>query len=298
MGRAHTLHIDSYLAGISKIEKTLSAASERALAEAAIRNAISNEEIIMKENPARRAFVKKGACGAAALVAGSLLNLDIDASAQGQKQPVTPPKGMALTQEWQQSLTPERIIELAKIGNQRFISGQPIQRNYERDIHDTKKAQFPAAIILSCIDSRAPAEIVFDAGIGNIFNARIAGNTVDPDIAGSMEYACKVVGSKLVLVMGHTSCGAVKGAIDKVQLGNLTQLLEKIYPAVDAMGGFSGEKSSHNPQYVDAVATKNVQLTIENIRKISPILAELEQQKAIMIVGAMYSVKTGKVDFL
>lgn len=181
----------------------------------------------MKENPVRRAFIRNGACGAVALAAGSLLNLNIDASAQDQKQPASPPKGTALTQEWQQSLTPERIIELAKIGNQRFVSGQPIQRNYERDIHDTKKAQYPAAIVLSCIDSRAPAEIIFDAGIGNIFNARVAGNVADPDMAGSMEFACKVSGSKLVLVMGHTNCGAVKGAIDKVQLGNLTQLVEK-----------------------------------------------------------------------
>ncbi len=252
----------------------------------------------MKENPVRRAFIRNGACGAVALAAGSLLNLNIDASAQDQKQPASPPKGTALTQEWQQSLTPERIIELAKIGNQRFVSGQPIQRNYERDIHDTKKAQYPAAIVLSCIDSRAPAEIIFDAGIGNIFNARVAGNVADPDMAGSMEFACKVSGSKLVLVMGHTNCGAVKGAIDKVQLGNLTQLLERIYPAVEAMSNFAGEKSSKNLEYVDAVAAKNVQLTVQDIRKISPILAELEQQKKIMIVGAMYSVKTGKVDFL
>ena len=152
--------------------------------------------------------------------------------------------------------------------------------------------------MLSCIDSRAPAEIIFDAGIGNIFNARVAGNVADPDMAGSMEFACKVSGSKLVLVMGHTNCGAVKGAIDKVQLGNLTQLVEKIYPAVEATSNFPGDKSSKNLEYVDAVAAKNVQLTVQDIRKISPILAELEQQKKIMIVGAMYSVKTGKVDFL
>ncbi len=252
----------------------------------------------MKEILPRRTFVKSGTCGLAALAAGSLLNLNVNALAEAQTQASSPPKGTALTREWQESLTPERIIELAKIGNQRFVSGAPIQRDYQHDIHETKKGQFPAAIVLSCIDSRAPAEIIFDAGIGNIFNARIAGNTADPDVAGSMEYACKVVGSKLVLVMGHTNCGAVKGAIDKVQLGNLTQLLEKIYPAVEAMSNFSGEKSSHNPEYVDAVATKNVQLTVQDIRKISPILADLEQQKKIMIVGAMYSVKTGKVEFL
>ena len=253
----------------------------------------------MKENPVRRAFIRNGACGAVALAAGSLLNLNIDASAQDQKQPASPPKGTALTQEWQQSLTPERIIELAKIGNQRFVSGQRRSNvTTSATFAIPRMAQYPAAIVLSCIDSRAPAEIIFDAGIGNIFNARVAGNVADPDMAGSMEFACKVSGSKLVLVMGHTNCGAIKGAIDKVQLGNLTQLVEKIYPAVEAMSNFAGEKSSKNLEYVDAVAAKNVQLTVQDIRKISPILAELEQQKKIMIVGAMYSVKTGKVDFL
>jgi carbonic anhydrase len=250
----------------------------------------------MKENSVRRAFIRNGAYGAAALAAGSLLN--VSALAEDQTQASSPPKGTALTREWQESLTPQRIIELAKIGNQRFVSGSPIERNYQQDVHATKKAQYPAAIVLSCIDSRAPAEIIFDAGIGNIFNARVAGNIIDPDLAGSAEFACKVSGSKVMLVMGHTNCGAVKGAIDKVQLGNLTQLVEKIYPAVEAMSNFPGEKTSKNLEYVDAVATKNVQLTVDNIRKISPILAELEQQKKIMIVGAMYSVKTGKVDFL
>jgi len=250
----------------------------------------------MKENPTRRAFVRNGAYGAAALAAGSLLNLDTALTADDKQ--ASSRQGITLSREWQELLTPEQVIQLAKIGNQRFVSGTPIQRDYQRDIRDTKKGQYPAAIVLSCIDSRAPAEIIFDAGIGNIFNARVAGNIVDPDLAGSMEYACKVAGSKLVLVMGHTSCGAVKGAIDQVQLGNLTQLLEKIYPAVEALSNFPGDKSSKNLPYVDAVAAKNVQLTVENIRKISPILADLEKQKTIMIVGAMYSVKTGKVDFL
>ncbi len=252
----------------------------------------------MKENLARRAFVRKSAYGTVALAAGSLLNFGSDALAQDQKPAAPPPRGGTLTKEWQEMLTPEQIIALAKKGNERFVSGSPIERNYQQDVHATKKGQYPAAIVLSCIDSRAPAEIIFDAGIGNIFNARVAGNIIDPDLAGSAEFACKVTGSKLMLVMGHTNCGAIKGAIDKVQLGNLTQLLEKIYPAVEAMNNFPGEKTSKNLEYVDAVATKNVQLTVENIRKISPILADLEKQKTIMIVGAMYSVKTGKVDFL
>lgn len=258
----------------------------------------ANKEVIMKENSVRRTFLRKSAGSVAALAAGSLLNLDIDALADDQKQSPPQRTGVTLNQEWQELLTPEQIIQLLKNGNQRFINGTPVRRDYQRDIHETRKGQYPGAIVLSCIDSRAPAEIIFDTGIGNIFNARVAGNISDPDMAGSMEFACKVTGSKVVLVMGHTNCGAIKGAIDKVQLGNLTQLIEKIYPAVEATSSFSGEKSSKNLEYVDAVAAKNVQLTVENVHHISPILAELEQQKKIMIVGAMYSVKTGKVDFL
>jgi carbonic anhydrase len=252
----------------------------------------------MKETLPRRAFLKTGACGAAAAVTQTLLgSLAIPLAANAQQTPSTQ-RGVTLTKEWQETLTPEQIIHLAKLGNQRFISGQPVERDYQRDVKATKKGQYPAAIVLSCIDSRAPAEIIFDAGIGNIFNARIAGNIIDNDLAGSAEFACKVSGSKLMLVMGHTSCGAIKGAIDNVQLGNLTGLLQKIRPAVDAMKDFPGEHSSKNLAYVDAVATKNVQLTVENVRKISPILAKMEQDKQIMIVGAMYNVSNGKVDFL
>jgi carbonic anhydrase len=258
----------------------------------------------MKEIFPRRSFVKGGICGAAAVVSQTLLSSVASAaktppqSDSGNQQKPSPGHGGTLTQEWQEILTPEQIIALAKKGNERFVSGAPIERNYQMDVRATKKGQYPAAIVLSCIDSRAPAEIIFDAGIGNIFNARVAGNVIDPDLAGSAEYACKVVGSKLLLVMGHTNCGAVKGAIDGVQLGNLTQLLEKIRPAVEATKDFPGEKNSHNAKYVTAVATKNVQLGIETLRKISPILTELEQDKKIMIVGAMYNVSNGKVEFL
>lgn len=249
----------------------------------------------MKETLPRRVFLKTGACGAAALATGTLLNL---AASPLAALPQSTQRGGTLNKEWQELLTPEQIIQLAKIGNQRFVSGERVDRDYQQDVKATKKGQYPAAIVLSCIDSRAPAEIIFDAGIGNIFNTRVAGNIVDSDLAGSMEYACKVAGSKLVLVMGHTNCGAVKGAIDNVQLGNLTQLLEKLKPAVEAMKDFPGERDSHNNAYVTAVATRNVQLTVENVRKISPILAKMEQDKQIMIVGAMYNVSNGKVDFL
>ena len=245
----------------------------------------------------RRAFFKTGIRGIMAVAAGTLVGFDTRPLAADPQQP-QPRKGAPLTKEWQESLTPEQIIALVKKGNERFASGQPIGRDYMADVKATKAGQYPAAIVLSCIDSRAPAEIIFDAGIGNIFNARVAGNIIDPDLAGSAEYACKVAGSKVMLVMGHTSCGAVKGAIDQVQLGNLTQLVEKISPAVDAMHDFPGEHNSHNLAYVDAVATKNVQLTVENVRKMSPILAKMEQDKQIMILGAMYNVSTGKVEFL
>jgi carbonic anhydrase len=251
----------------------------------------------MKESLPRRTFVNAGACGAAALIAQSVLK-PVAALAEPPQQSSPSRQGMTMTKEWQDILTPEQIIALAKAGNQRFVSGTPIQRNYQEDVRATKKTQHPAAMVLSCIDSRAPAEIIFDAGIGNIFNARVAGNIIDADLAGSAEYACKVVGSRLLLVMGHTNCGAVKGAIDGAQLGNLTQLLEKLRPAVEAMHNFPGEHNSHNKAYVDAVATKNVQLTLEKTRQISPILKKLEEDKQIMMVGAMYNVSTGKVEFL
>ncbi len=246
----------------------------------------------MKEILARRSFVKTGACGAAGLAAATLLG---GAAAFAQEKPTPPPRGRALTKEWQDSLTPEQIIALAKAGNARFVKGEKVERDYRADVHSTKKGQYPAAVVLSCIDSRAPAEIIFDAGIGNIFNARIAGNFIDTDLAASMEFACKVVGSKVALVMGHTECGAIKGAIDNVELGNLTELLAKLKPAVEACRDFPGAHTSKNKAFVDAVATKNVELTLDNIRKISPILAEMEKQHQIVLIGAMYDVSTGEV---
>jgi len=156
--------------------------------------------------------------------------------------------------------------------------------------------QYPAAVVLGCIDSRAPAEVVFDTGIGDVFNARIAGNVVDEDLLGSMEFACAVAGAKLVLVVGHTACGAVKGTIDDVILGNLTGLLARIKPAIPATQ-FEGEKSSKNAAYVDAVARTNVRLTVENIRQRSPILGDLEKKGSILITGAMYDLATAVAQF-
>ena len=169
-------------------------------------------------------------------------------------------------------------------------------RNYRNEQKTTAKGQFPAAVILSCIDSRAPAEVIMDLGIGDIFNARVAGNIANGDILGSMEFACKVAGAKVVLVMGHTACGAIKGAIDNVELGNLTGLLAKIKPAVKATT-FKGERISKNAAFVDAVARKNVELTMADIRKKSAVLAELESKGAIKIAGSMYNLETATVDF-
>ena len=203
----------------------------------------------------------------------------------------------ALTQAQRDKMTPEQIIEIMKKGNERFRRGERKNRNYLREQKASAKGQYPAAVLLSCIDSRAPAEVIMDLGIGDIFNCRVAGNIENEDILGSMEFACKVAGAKLVLVMGHTACGAIKGAIDNAQLGNLTALLAKIKPAVAATS-YSGERSASNYSFVDAVARKNVEMTLADIRKDSPVLAELEANAKIKIAGAMYNLQTGAVEFL
>jgi carbonic anhydrase len=204
--------------------------------------------------------------------------------------------GAALTKAQRDQLTPDRIIELMKSGNQRFRQGKESPHDYLAQQKASAKGQYPAAVILSCIDSRAPAETIMDLGIGDTFNARVAGNIANEDILGSMEFACKVAGAKVILIMGHTACGAIKGAIDNVQLGNLTALLAKIKPAVSATE-YQGERSAKNYGFVDAVARKNVELTIVDIRKRSSVLADLESSGAIKMVGAMYNLETGVVDF-
>ena len=201
-----------------------------------------------------------------------------------------------LTKAQRDALTPDEIIALMKKGNERFRQGKESPHDYLAQQRASAKGQYPAAVILSCIDSRAPAETIMDLGIGNCFNARVAGNIANDDIMGSMEFACKVAGAKVVLVMGHTACGAIKGAIDNVQLGNLTGLLGKIRPAVAATD-YEGERSAKNYGFVDAVARKNVELTIGEIRRRSSVLAELESSSAIKIVGAMYDLETGVVEF-
>jgi carbonic anhydrase len=202
----------------------------------------------------------------------------------------------ALTKAQREKLTPDQILELMRKGNNRFYTGQREDYNFLAQQRATAAGQYPAAVLLSCIDSRAPAETIMDLRIGDIFNCRVAGNVENPDILGSMEFACKIAGAKLVLVMGHTACGAIKGAIDNAQLGNLTGLLAKIRPAVEATT-YAGESTATNYAFVDAVARKNVELTIADIRKDSPVLADLESHRTIKIAGAMYNLKTGVVDF-
>jgi carbonic anhydrase len=183
-------------------------------------------------------------------------------------------------------------------GNERFVSGKTERRDMLPDQRTTASGQYHHAVILSCIDSRAPAEIIFDAGLGDLFNARIAGNIADADLVGSMEFACAVSGAKLVLVMGHTSCGAIKGACDKVELGNLTGLLKKIEPAVAAVRDVPGERNSKNTAFVEAVGEANVRLTVERIRELSPILSDLERSGKIQITGCIYDLDTGLVRFI
>ncbi|WP_213953514.1 MULTISPECIES: carbonic anhydrase family protein [unclassified Variovorax] len=231
----------------------------------------------------RRAWLKAGA-GGAAVIAGLGLRTD-DAEAA------------ALSKSQRDAMTPDQVIEMMKKGNARFRTGKMLPHDYRAQKRSSAAGQFPAAVILSCIDSRAPAEIVMDMGIGDTFNARIAGNIANKDVLGSLEFACAVMGAKVVLVMGHTSCGAIKGAIDKVELGNLTGLLETIKPAVEATQ-YTGERTSKNYPFVDMVARTNVKMTVDAIRSGSPILADLEKKGSIKIVGAMYDLSNGMVSFL
>lgn len=200
------------------------------------------------------------------------------------------------TKETQTKLSPEKALQLLKEGNSRFVNGKKADRDLLQQVRETSQGQFPFAVILSCIDSRTSSELIFDQGMGDVFNARIAGNIVNEDILGSMEFACKVAGSKLIVVLGHTKCGAVKGACDHVRLGNLTKLINKLEPAVEATQ-MDGDRSSKNAEFVEAVAKNNVMLTMNNIRKNSEVLREMLDKGEIGLVGAMYSVETGEVEF-
>lgn len=216
------------------------------------------------------------------------------------EKPVMPKplREKVLTAEEQKALTPDMVIKNLTDGNKRFMSNDLTARDHSAMVREASVGQYPKAVILSCLDSRIPVEDVFDKGIGDLFVARVAGNFVNEDILGSMEFGCKVSGAKLILVLGHESCGAIKAAIDNVKLGNITAMLTKITPAVNRSKDFNGDKTSKNVEYVEEVAKNNVLSTIEAIKSKSPILKEMADKGEIKIVGAYYDLNTGEVTFL
>ena len=201
----------------------------------------------------------------------------------------------AHTKETQATMTPEKSLEFLKEGNLRFQNNLKTNRNLIEQVGDTSAGQYPFAVILSCIDSRVPAELVFDQGIGDIFSVRVAGNVINKDVLGSMEYACKVAGSKIAVVLGHTKCGAVTAACNHVELGNITELLNKIQPSVKKV---QKEGAKMTDTQIEEVTLENVTHSIERIKEESPILAEMEKNGEIKIIGANYDVKTGAVSFI
>jgi carbonic anhydrase len=205
----------------------------------------------------------------------------------------------AHTKDTQALMTPQTSLTALKEGNERFINGNQVTRNLNAQVEDTSSGQYPFATVLHCIDSRVSAEHIFDQGIGDLFSIRIAGNFVNEDILGSMEFACKLAGTKVLVVLGHTACGAVKGACDHARMGNLTALINKLEPAVDAVSSPANEseRTSANIDFVNVVAVKNVEMTMADIREKSPILKEMEDNGEIQIVGGMYDIATGKVSF-
>jgi carbonic anhydrase len=239
----------------------------------------------------RRNFIKKTGGSLLAATVGSSLALS-GLRAHAASSDVTQ------TKQTQSTITPQKALQMLKDGNSRFIQGKMLQRNLMQQVKATGSGQFPFAAVVGCIDSRVSNELIFDQGIGDIFSARIAGNFVNDDILGSLEFACAAAGAKLVIVLGHTECGAVKGACDDVVLGNLTQTLANIKPAVAAVSGYDSDRSSKNPKFVQAVADKNVVLTLERIRERSTILRCMADKGQIGLVGAMYDVHSGKVAFM
>jgi carbonic anhydrase len=247
----------------------------------------------------------KYSCG---LVAFLMILFSCNTSQDNPKQPVDttvvkqeipkPVKETVITAEQQKALTPDSVLQSLKDGNNRFINNNVTARDHSSLVRDASFGQYPKAVILSCLDSRIPVEDVFDKGIGDIFVARVAGNIINDDILGSMEFGCKVSGAKLIVVLGHSSCGAVKAAIDNVKLGNITTLLNKIKPAVMKSQNYTGEKTSKNEEFTDLVGRNNVLYSIEQIKSKSPILKDMIDKGEIKIVGAYYNMKTGEVTFI
>ncbi len=201
------------------------------------------------------------------------------------------------SKETQSTVTPDVALEILKEGNERFMKNLKANRNLLQQVNETSKGQYPFATILSCIDSRTSSELIFDQGLGDIFSIRIAGNILNEDILGSMEFATKVMGTKIIVVLGHTKCGAIAGACNHVEMGNLTTLLNKIQPAIYKEKETVANRNGSNDSFVKNVTELNVFLTIDRIKRESPIIAELEQQGAIKIVGGLYDVENGRVTF-
>ena len=202
-----------------------------------------------------------------------------------------------LTKEIQTAITPKMALELLKDGNERFVNNLKVNRNLLQQANETSDGQHPFAVILSCIDSRTSAELIFDQGLGDVFSVRIAGNIINEDILGSMEFGCKVAGSKIIVVLGHTKCGAVKGACDHLEMGNLTALLTKIRPAVDDEKTTVKNRNSNNSEFVEKVAAINVKRTVKSIMERSSILKEMIESGTIGIVGGCHNITSGKVEF-
>ncbi len=228
---------------------------------------------------------------AAALVFASAASLHAQQDADARD--LTAP----LTAETQAALSSLDVIQLLKDGNRRFLAGEAVERDFLRQVRATAGGQYPMAAILGCIDSRVPHEIIFDKGVGDVFSARVAGNFVNTDLLGSLEFATAVAGAKVIVVLGHTECGAVKGACDHVELGNLTSTLANIAPAVYAVTDIEGARTSKNKAFVQAVAHENVEMTVQNIVERSPVMRQLVQDGKLIVVGAMHDVATGQVTF-
>ncbi|GAC1423917.1 MAG: carbonic anhydrase family protein [Flavisolibacter sp.] len=204
---------------------------------------------------------------------------------------------ITITKETQSQLTPEHALEILKEGNKRFVNNIKAHRNLLQQVNETSEGQFPFAAILSCIDSRTSAELIFDQGLGDIFSIRIAGNILNEDILGSMEFACKIAGSKLIVVLGHTHCGAIEGACNNIVLGNITSLLNKIKPAIEQETETKSKRTGNNGSFVRNVTENNVFLTVKKIRDQSSILQKMEEKKEISIVGGLHDIQTGQVVF-
>ena len=201
------------------------------------------------------------------------------------------------TKATQEGLTPQLAIDILKEGNQRFVNNIKAHRNLLEQVNDTSTGQFPFAAILSCIDSRTSAELIFDQGLGDVFSIRIAGNILNDDILGSMEFACKLAGSKLIVVLGHTKCGAIEGACDNVEIGHITTLLNKVKPAIEIETETQSDRNSKNKAFVNNVTKNNVTITVQQIKEQSPLLREMEQSGKIKIIGGLYDLDTGLVTF-